>query len=123
MTKSTVDGSTVQNYNSDASGYIDTGITVPSGMSGSYFVDVAASKYGFAIPAALTKYKGDTGTADGSSTTYYCDAAWSAAGTMALFSGGNVADGGAAGLFAFYVKAAPSSAIWIVGASLSYKGF
>lgn len=123
MTKSTIDGSTVQNYNSDGSGYIDTGITVPSGMSSSYFVDVAASKYGFAIPAALTKYKGDTGTAGGSSTTYYCDAAWSAAGTMALLSGGYVAYGVVYGLFAFYVNAAPSYADWNVGASLSYKGF
>lgn len=123
MTKSIIDGSTVQNYNSDASGYIDTGITVPSGMSSSYFVDVAASKYGFAIPAALTKYKGDTGTAGGSSTTYYCDAAWSAAGTMALFSGGAVNLGVAFGLFAFYVNYAPSSAYWSIGASLSYKGF
>lgn len=123
MTKSTIDGSTVQNYNSDASGYIDTGITVPSGMSGSYFVDVAASKYGFAIPAALTKYKGDTGTAGGSSTTYYCDAAWSAAGTMALLSGGTVIDGVASGLFAFNVHHAPSYAYWHIGASLSYKGF
>ena len=123
MTKSIIDGSTVQNYNSDASGYIDTGITVPSGMSGSYFVDVAASKYGFAIPTTLTKYKGDTGTAGGSSTTYYCDAAWSAAGTMALFSGGYVAYGVASGLFAFNVTAAPSYAYWHFGASLSYKGF
>ena len=123
MTKSTVDGSTVQNYNSNASGYIDTGITVPSGMSSSYFVDVAASKYGFTIPAALTKYKGDTGTAGGSSTTYYCDAAWSAAGTMALLSGGTVNAGVASGLFAFNVNNAPSNAIWSLGASLSYKGF
>ena len=123
MTKTIVDGSTVQNYNSDGSGYIDTGITVPSGMSSSYFVDVAASKYGFAIPAALTKYKGDTGTAGGSSTTYYCDGAWSAAGTMALLSGGSVNDGVAPGLFAFYVGLAPSDAIWNIGASLSYKGF
>ena len=123
MTKSTVDGSTVQNYNSDASGYIDTGITVPSGMSGNYFVDVAASKYGFAIPTTLTKYKGDTGTASGSSTTYYCDGAWSASGTMALLSGGGVANGGAYGLFAFRVAHAPSNAVWDIGASLSYKGF
>ena len=123
MTKSAVDGSTVQNYNSDGSGYIDTGITVPSGMSGSYFVDVAASKYGFAIPAALTKYKGDTGTAGGSSTTYYCDGAWSASGTMALFSGGDVNNGVVAGLFAFGVGLAPSSADWAIGASLSFKGF
>lgn len=123
MTKSTVDGSTVQNYNSDASGYINTGITIPSGMSGSYFTDVAASEYGFAIPAALTKYKGDTGTAGGSSSTYYCDAAWSAAGLLALLSGGDVNSAAAAGLFAFYANNAPSNADWSVGASLSYKGF
>ena len=123
MTKSTIDGSTVQNYNSDASGYIDTGITVPSGMSSSYFVDVAASKYGFAIPTALTKYKGDTGTAGGSSTTYYCDGAWSAGGVCALVSGGSVARGVASGLFCFLVNNAPSYAHWAIGASLSFKSF
>ena len=123
MTKSTIDGSTVQNYNSDGSGYIDTGITVPSGMSGSYFVDVAASKYGFAIPAALTKYKGDTGTAGGSSTTYYCDGGWSAGGVCALLSGGSVNAGVASGLFCFSVDLAPSYADWNIGASLSFKSF
>ena len=123
MTKSTIDGSTVQNYNSDASGYIDTGITVPSGMSSSYFVDVAASKYGFAIPTALTKYKGDTGTAGGSSTTYYCDGAWSAGGVCALLSGGAVNHGVASGLFCVNVNSAPSNAAWDFGASLSFKSF
>ena len=123
MTKSIVDGSTVQNYNSTADGYINTGITVPSGMSGSYFVDVANSKYGFAIPTALTKYKGDTGTAGGSASTYYCDGGWSAGGVCALISGGAVADGSASGLFCFGVAGAPSFAIWGLGASLSFKSF
>ena len=123
MTKSIVDGSTVQNYNSTADGYIDTGITVPSGMSGSYFVDVANSKYGFAIPTALTKYKGDTGTAGGSASTYYCDGGLSAGGVCALLSGGAVSCGAASGLFCFGVDAAPSSAAWRIGASLSFKSF
>lgn len=122
MTKSIVDGSTVQNYNSTADGYINTGITVPA-MSGSYFVDVANSKYGFAIPTALTKYKGDTGTAGGSASTYYCDGGWSAGGVCALLSGGDVADGTASGLFCFFVSYAPSYASWGVGASLSFKSF
>lgn len=122
MTKSIIDGSTVQNYNSTADGYINTGITVPA-MSGSYFVDVANSKYGFAIPTALTKYKGDTGTAGGSASTYYCDGGWSAGGVCALLSGGNVADGAASGLFCFYVNNAPSYAAWDIGASLSFKSF
>ena len=123
MTKSIVDGSTVQNYNSTADGYINTGITVPSGMSGSYFVDVANSKYGFAIPTALTKYKGDTGTAGGSASTYYCDGGWSAGGVFALFSGGSVPSGTACGLFCFRVDIAPSGADWDFGASLSFKSF
>ena len=122
MTKSIVDGSTVQNYNSTADGYVNTGITVPA-MSGSYFVDVANSKYGFAIPTALTKYKGDTGTAGGSASTYYCDGGWSAGGVCALLSGGSVSDGAASGLFCFYVNAAPSGAAWSIGASLSFKSF
>lgn len=122
MTKSIIDGSTVQNYNSTADGYVNTGITVPA-MSGSYFVDVANSKYGFAIPTALTKYKGDTGTAGGSASTYYCDGGWSAGGVCALVSGGAVCHGPASGLFGFCVTDAPSSALWHVGASLSFKSF
>lgn len=122
MTKSIVDGSTVQNYNSTADGYINTGITVPA-MSASYFVDVANSKYGYAIPTALTKYKGDTGTAGGSASTYYCDGGWSAGGVCALFSGGSVYNGAASGLFCFYVYHAPSFADWYFGASLSFKSF
>lgn len=122
MTKSIVDGSTVQNYNSTADGYINTGITVPA-MSGSYFVDVANSKYGYAIPTALTKYKGDTGTAGGSASTYYCDGGWSAGGVCALFSGGAVSYGTASGLFCFGVSGAPSYASWAIGASLSFKSF
>lgn len=122
MTKTIVDGSTVQNYNSTADGYVNTGITVPA-MSGSYFVDVANSKYGFAIPTALTKYKGDTGTAGGSASTYYCDGGLSAGGVCALFSGGGVDNGAASGLFCFYVDAAPSYAYWSLGASLSFKSF
>ena len=122
MTKSIVDGSTVQNYNSTADGYINTGITVPA-MSGSYFVDVANSKYGYAIPTALTKYKGDTGTAGGSASTYYCDGGWSAGGVCALYSGGSVNGGTAFGLFCFAVDAAPSFANWSIGASLSFKSF
>ncbi len=122
MTKSIVDGSTVQNYNSTADGYINTGITVPA-MSGSYFVDVANSKYGYAIPTALTKYKGDTGTAGGYASTYYCDGGWSAGGVCALVSGGSVYDGAASGLFCFGVGVAPSYADWPIGASLSFKSF
>ena len=122
MTKSIIDGSTVQNYNSTADGYINTGITVPA-MSGSYFVDVANSKYGFAIPTALTKYKGDTGTAGGSASTYYCDGGWSAGGVCALISGGAVNSGTASGLFCFDVADAPSTASWNIGASLSFKSF
>lgn len=122
MTKSIVDGSTVQNYNSTADGYINTGITVPA-MSGSYFVDVANSKYGYAIPTALTKYKGDTGTAGGSASTYYCDGGWSAGGVCALLSGGAVSYGTASGLFCFCVSGAPSYASWAIGASLSFKSF
>ena len=122
MTKSIVDGSTVHNYNSTADGYVNTGITVPA-MSGSYFVDVANSKYGYAIPTALTKYKGDTGTAGGSASTYYCDGGWSAGGVCALCSGGDVGDGATSGLFCFSVSAAPSNADWRIGASLSFKSF
>lgn len=120
MSKGTGDGSTAENYNTTGQGYINTGIKIPSGMSSSYIVDVQASKYGVTIPKATTKYVGDATTVSGSSTTWYCDAAWSAGGLMALFRGGYVSAGAPDGPFAFGVNAAPGYSDWNVGAALSY---
>ena len=112
MTRSTVDGSTVTDYNRTGSGYINTGIKVPS-ASESYIKHVAGSKWGTFIPDVVS---------GGSSTTYYSDACWSATSdTRQLLLGGSVYDGFLAGLFAFNVSDAPSHSLWLLGASISYK--
>lgn len=119
MAKNTGDGSTTENYNTTGEGYINTGMKVPA-MSGSYIMDVHASKYGITIPKTITKYVGDATTATGTSTTWYCDGGYSAGGLMALIRGGAVDAGAVSGPFAFNVDNAPGYANWGVGAALSY---
>ena len=113
LTNSTIDGSTVTGYNRTGNGYIDTGVDVPS-ASESYIKEISGDPRCVTAPVTVS---------GASSTTYYCDAAWSAAGTMQLLLGGGVARGALAGLFAFAVDSAPSRASWSIGASLSYKSF
>ena len=113
LTNSTIDGSTVTGYNRTGNGYIDTGVDVPS-ASESYIKEISGDPRCVTAPVTVS---------GASSTTYYCDAAWSAAGTMQLVLGGSVYDGAKSGLFAFYVSNAPSYASWHFGASLSYKSF
>ena len=114
LTNSTIDGSTATGYNRTGDGYIDTGVDVPGGMSQSYIKKISGDPRCATAPIIAS---------GASSTTYYCDAAWSASGLRQLFLGGSVADGAAAGLFAFNVRHAPGSASWYLGASLSYKNF
>lgn len=113
LTNSTIDGSTVAGYNRTGNGYIDTGVDVPS-ASESYIKEISGDPRCVTAPVTVS---------GASSTTYYCDAAWSAAGTMQLILGGGVSYGAIAGLFAFNVDNAPSHATWNLGASLSYKSF
>ncbi|PWM78669.1 MAG: hypothetical protein DBY32_04100 [Phascolarctobacterium sp.] len=113
LTNSTVDGSTVTGYNRTGNGYIDTGVDVPS-ASESYIKEISGNEKCVTAPVTVS---------GASSTTYYCDAAWSATGTTQLFLGGGVADGASAGLFAFHAIIAPSASYWDSGASLSYKSF
>lgn len=113
LTNSTIDGSNVTGYNRTGNGYIDTGVDVPS-ASESYIKEISGDPRCVTAPVTVT---------GASSTTYYCDAAWSATGTMQLLLGGSVYNGAVAGLFAFDVSTAPSAAAWNFGASLSYKSF
>ena len=64
MTYGQSDGSTVDGYNTDGSGYISIGCT-PSGTSGGYISKMTVTKNGL-IPT----------TASGSATTYYTDGLW-----------------------------------------------
>ena len=113
LTNSTIDGSTVTGYNRTGNGYIDTGVDVPS-ASESYIKEISGDPRCVTAPVTVS---------GASSTTYYCDAAWSAGGTMQLLLGGSVYNGAPSGLFAFFVNFAPSYADWGIGASLSYKSF
>lgn len=113
LTNSTIDGSTVTGYNRTGNGYIDTEVDVPSANE-SYIKEISGDPRCVTAPVTVS---------GASSTTYYCDAAWSAAGTIQLLLGSSVNYGAPAGLFAFGVSAAPSDAAWYFGASLSYKSF
>lgn len=65
MTYGQSDGSTVDGYNTDGSGYIVIGNSTPIGTSGGYISKVLFNENGL-IPT----------TANGSQTTYYCDGLW-----------------------------------------------
>ena len=108
MTQGTADGSTATDYNSTGSGYIVPGLTM-SGTSGGYISAATLTGYGF-LPTVVS----------GSSSTYFCDGAWFAAGSYALVGGAYVS-GLLAGAFALALHVAFSDAGASVGASLSCK--
>lgn len=113
MTHSTIDGSTVTGFNRTGNGYISTGF-VPPAASESYisrFEPLGGGKYGI-VPKVVS----------GSSSTYYCDAAWTNNGQLdQLILGGSVNDGSLAGAFCFSVNNLPTNTHWNVGASPSYR--
>ena len=65
MTYSQLDGSTVDGYNTDGSGYISISKSTPIGTNSGYISKVLFNENGL-IPT----------TAGGSQTTYYCDGLW-----------------------------------------------
>lgn len=111
MTRSTIDGSTVSDYNITGDGYIPLDIPVPTGTSGGYVSKTTSTKYGkFAAVVS------------GSSSTYLCDGRWfNNSGVMYPYRGGSSADGLLCGAFSWASSAAASRAYWIIGAALSYK--
>lgn len=108
MTQGNIDGSTATDYNSTGTGYIVPGLTM-SGTSGGFINAATLTPYGF-LPTAVS----------GSSSTYFCDGGWYAAGSYALV-GGSYADGLSAGAFALSLGNAFSVANAAFGASLSCK--
>ena len=111
MTRSTADGSTATGYNRTGAGYINTGLTTEGDYNAAYISRVHAGKYGFLAAKAA-----------GSSTTFYADGHWSArTGTRMLLRGGSCNHGALCGAFAFTVNVLPAYAVWIFGASLSYR--
>jgi hypothetical protein len=106
LTEGTVDGSTATSYNSDGTGYILPGLSV-SGTSGGFISSATLTQYGF-LPTVVS----------GSSSTYFCDSCWYAAGGYALV-GGAYYNGLSDGAFALNANNALSNANANIGASIS----
>ena len=111
MTYGKSDGSTVDGYNFDGSGYISIDNSTPSGTNSGYISKMLITDNGL-IPTI----------ASGSATTYYCDGLWFLISQIqyALVGGGcsyNLHVG------AMYTSlgSPTSDAIWYIGAALSCK--
>lgn len=110
LTYGTEDGSEVEGYNADGSGYINTGVTSPA-ASGTYVNQMTFTKDGmFPLAAA------------GSASTYYCDGLWTN-NTIYAFAraGGYSHDSALCGAFYLALNVAASYANWNAGAALSCK--
>ena len=118
LTPSAVDGSKTEEFltgDSDdyAGKYIETDSLVPVTGNGVYISHMHFDKYVAMTPTAV----------GGSSSTGFTDGAWLASGVGALRCGGAVTYGVSAGVFASDLSRAPSFAVWVYGASLSYHTF
>ena len=107
------DGSTVEEYNSNGSGYIDSGVVVSGTVTELYIKTMQlVPKLGL-VPTAES---------GGSSSTYYCDGFWSNSTVVGFARFGSGPNGGLlVGAFAFNVYSAVSDSVWGCGVSLSYS--
>ena len=104
------DGSTVDGYNTDFTGYINMGIS-PTGTSGGYI-----SEMNFNDKGMFGKEM------SGSASTYYCDGQWyNASGDRYARCGGHSSDGLLCGAFCAALNAAVSRSDWDSGVALSYR--
>ena len=113
MCEGTHDGSTVENYNTDGTGYIDSGVTVSGTISEQYIKSMKL------VPGVGLVPQNDSG---GSSSTYFCDGWWSNSSVVGFARFGSSPHLGLlVGAFAFAVHYAVSNSDWSFGVSLSYK--
>ena len=113
MCEGTHDGSTVENYNTDGTGYIDSGVTVSGTITEQYIKSMKL------VPGVGLVPQNDSG---GSSSTYFCDGWWSNSSVVGFVRFGSCPiDGLLVGAFAFLVNRAVSNSAWDYGVSLSYK--
>lgn len=111
MTYGQSDGSAVDGYNTDGTGYIAIGNSAPIGTSGGYVSKVLFSENGL-IPT----------TANGSQTTYYCDGLWFNNSQINYAAvGGNSGNRYLVGAFCSNLSIAVSVADWARAAALSCK--
>lgn len=115
MTPNTYDGTTATDYNTDGTGYKDTGVNVGTGTITMQFISAMKLIKGIGlIPCTFT---------GASSSTGWCDAFWTANVIgFARTSGCSYSSAGlASGLFALAVNHVATTSGWTYGASLSYK--
>ena len=108
LTETTIDGSTVQGYNTDGTGYVHNTGTF-TGSSGGYISQATLNENGI-FPTV----------ASGSATTYFCDGLWWANGGFAIV-GGSYDNGSLAGCFTVVLDGAVSFSSSYRGGSLSCK--
>ena len=105
------DGSTVDGYNTDGTGYIEIPNSTPNGSSGGYISKLSFGNYGY-IPVI----------SNGSATTYYCDGLWFNNGEINYaLVGDRSGDGYLVGAFCSALRLLVSYCSWDVGAALSCK--
>lgn len=105
------DGSTVDGYNTDGSGYVTIADATPSGTSGGYISEAKFTEQGMFGKVS-----------SGSASTYYCDGQWynNSGSRFALF-GGHSYGGARVGAFCCDLGDSVSGAYWNYGAALSCR--
>ena len=116
LTPSQADGSGMVGFaTSDTqSDYVDKylfGNSFATNASGAFITKMWFSNTSAMLPRAITS---------GSSSTFFCDAAWSSSGARCFQSGGACTSGLPAGAFYSRLTDAPSYSTWACGGSLSY---
>ena len=105
------DGSTVDGYNTDGTGYIEIPNSTPNGSNGGYISKLSFGNYGY-IPVI----------SNGSATTYCCDGLWFNNGQIDYaLMGGDSDYGYLVGAFSSGLHHAISSAYWSIAAAISCK--
>lgn len=105
------DGSTVDGYNTDGSGYVTIADATPSGTSGGYISEAKFTEQGMFGKVS-----------SGSASTYYCDGQWyNNSGSRFARFGGYSSRGALVGAFCCDLGSAVSGAGWYVGAALSCR--
>ena len=113
MCEGTHDGSSTVNYNSDGTGYIDSGVTNTGTITQQHLRNMTLVPHLGLVP---------TNTAGGSTSTYYCDSWWSNSSVVGFARFGSYPlNGLSVGAFAFDVYNAVSNSDWSYGVALSYK--
>ena len=105
------DGSTVDGYNTDGTGYIEIPNSTPSGSNGGYISKLLFGNYGYTPVIS-----------NGSATTYCCDGFWFNNSRVDYAVVGGSSDYGVfVGAFCSAIDGIISSTYWNIAAALSCK--